>query len=173
MTLSRPDRIRWPNWPDISERTRINPDLHISINNLYVFVKLYIFIFFCREAGGVMRLQHLVIHSDRTVKLAALQALANMALNTTNQKEMEVSWWKGNFENLVKSMSGHWSCWKPLSKPKWDLLLTTMWFWIEISFLKFITLTRSYFIMILLFENDSIQFASFMYQLWDNQVEMN
>lgn len=42
-----------------------------------------------REAGGVMRLQHLVIHSDRSVKLAALQALANMALNTTNQKEME------------------------------------------------------------------------------------
>ena len=39
-----------------------------------------------------MRLQHLVIHSDRSVKLAALQALANMALNTTNQKEMEVSW---------------------------------------------------------------------------------
>ena len=38
-----------------------------------------------------MRLQHLVIHSDRSVKLAALQALANMALNTTNQKEMEVS----------------------------------------------------------------------------------
>jgi len=42
-----------------------------------------------REAGCVMRLQHLVIHSDRLVKLAALQALANMALNTTNQKEME------------------------------------------------------------------------------------
>ena len=75
MTLSRPDRIRRPN----SGRTRINPDSYISI-------------FFYREAGGVMRLQHLVIHSDRSVKLAALQALANMALNTTNQKEMEVSW---------------------------------------------------------------------------------
>jgi len=42
-----------------------------------------------REAGCVMRFQHLVIHSDRSVKLAALQALANMALNTTNQREME------------------------------------------------------------------------------------
>ena len=52
---------------------------------------IYFYIFY-REAGGVMRLQHLVIHSDRSVKLAALQALANMALNTTNQKEMEVSW---------------------------------------------------------------------------------
>ena len=79
MTLSRPDRIRRPNWSELSDRTRINPDLHISLN-------------FYREAGGVMRLQHLVIHSDRSVKLAALQALANMALNTTNQKEMEVSW---------------------------------------------------------------------------------
>ena len=111
-----------------------------------------------------MRLQHLVIHSDRSVKLAALQALANMALNTTNQKEMEVSWWNGNCENLVKSMSCHWSCWKSLCKPfndnhfviwrnYWNFvfekLFNDAWWWsnhyeLTISFLKFITLTRSY-----------------------------
>ena len=44
-----------------------------------------------REAGCIMRLQHLVIHSDLAVKIAAMKAVANLALNTANQKEMEVN----------------------------------------------------------------------------------
>ena len=44
-----------------------------------------------REAGCIMRLQHLVIHSDLSVKIAAMRAVANLALNTANQREMEVS----------------------------------------------------------------------------------
>ena len=43
-----------------------------------------------REAGCIMRLQHLVIHSDLRVRTAAMRAVANLALNTTNQREMEV-----------------------------------------------------------------------------------
>ena len=43
-----------------------------------------------RVAGCLNRLQHLVIHSEKSVQLAALQALANMSLNVANQKEMEV-----------------------------------------------------------------------------------
>lgn len=42
-----------------------------------------------REAGCIMRLQHLVIHSDLRVRTAAMRAVANLALNTTNQREME------------------------------------------------------------------------------------
>lgn len=62
-----------------------------------------------REAGCILRLEHMVIHPERSVKLAALlvffflfwsgfvhkiqlyslQALANMSLNTANQKQME------------------------------------------------------------------------------------
>ncbi len=44
-----------------------------------------------REAGGIVRLQHLVMHSDNRVKLASIKAVGNMALNTSNQREMEVS----------------------------------------------------------------------------------
>ena len=43
-----------------------------------------------RQAGCILRLQHLVIHSDTAVRMAAMQAVANMALNTSNQREMEV-----------------------------------------------------------------------------------
>ena len=43
-----------------------------------------------REAGCLVRLQRLIIHSDRSVKLKAQQAVANLALNVDNQKEMEV-----------------------------------------------------------------------------------
>ena len=43
-----------------------------------------------REAGCIMRLQHLVIHSDLRVRIAAMRAVANLALNTANQREMEV-----------------------------------------------------------------------------------
>ena len=42
------------------------------------------------EAGCLVRLQRLIIHSDRSVKLKAQQAVANLALNETNQKDMEV-----------------------------------------------------------------------------------
>ena len=44
-----------------------------------------------REAGCLVRLQRLIIHSDRSVKLKAQQAVANLALNVDNQKEMEVT----------------------------------------------------------------------------------
>ena len=50
-----------------------------------------------REAGCILRLQHLAIHSDTGVRMAAMQAVANMALNTTNQKEMEVITLKSRF----------------------------------------------------------------------------
>ena len=44
-----------------------------------------------REAGCIIRLQHLVIHTAVRVKMAAITAVANLALNTANQKEMGVS----------------------------------------------------------------------------------
>jgi len=42
-----------------------------------------------RDAGCLVRLQRIIIHSDRSVKLKAQQAVANLALNVENQKEME------------------------------------------------------------------------------------
>jgi hypothetical protein len=44
-----------------------------------------------RDAGCLVRLQHLIVHSDLSVKLAAIRATGNMAINVDNQKEMEVS----------------------------------------------------------------------------------
>ena len=44
-----------------------------------------------RDAGCLVRLQRIIIHSDRSVKLKAQQAVANLALNVENQKEMEVN----------------------------------------------------------------------------------
>lgn len=43
-----------------------------------------------REAGCLVRLQHLIVHSDLAVKLAATRTAGNMALNTSNQQEMEL-----------------------------------------------------------------------------------
>ena len=37
-----------------------------------------------------MRLQHLIVHSDRSVRLAAIAAVGNLALNTANQRVMQV-----------------------------------------------------------------------------------
>ena len=42
-----------------------------------------------REAGCLLRLQHLILHSDRSVKMSAMGAISNLALNSANQKEME------------------------------------------------------------------------------------
>jgi len=53
---------------------------------------------YLREAGCLIRLGHLVAHADRSVQMAALLAVANMALNTENQKEMGVgtsAWLEG------------------------------------------------------------------------------
>ncbi|XP_059091044.1 uncharacterized protein LOC131886663 isoform X2 [Tigriopus californicus] len=41
-----------------------------------------------REAGAIVRLQHLLSHPEVCVQRAALTAVGNMALNTSNQKEM-------------------------------------------------------------------------------------
>lgn len=42
-----------------------------------------------RDAGAVLRLQTLINHPDRAVKLAAISATANMALNIQNQQIMD------------------------------------------------------------------------------------
>ncbi len=44
-----------------------------------------------RESGCLIRLQVLLMHPEVRVRLAALTATANLALNTANQKEMGVS----------------------------------------------------------------------------------
>ena len=41
-----------------------------------------------RDAGCLLRLQHLIVHSDRSVRLAAIAAVGNLALNTANQRVM-------------------------------------------------------------------------------------
>jgi hypothetical protein len=43
-----------------------------------------------RDAGCLLRLQHLVVHSDRSVRLAAIAAIGNLSLNVENQKVMQV-----------------------------------------------------------------------------------
>jgi hypothetical protein len=43
-----------------------------------------------REAGCLPRLQQLIVHPDLSVKLAAVRTTGNLALNTSNQAEMEV-----------------------------------------------------------------------------------
>ena len=53
-----------------------------------------------REAGCIMRLQHLVIHSDLRVRIAAMRAVANLALNTANQREMEVYRYLDNINHI-------------------------------------------------------------------------
>ena len=45
---------------------------------------------YLRDAGCLLRLQHLIVHPDRSVRLAAIAAIGNLALNTGNQKEMQV-----------------------------------------------------------------------------------
>lgn len=42
-----------------------------------------------REAGGLLRLQNLLQHPKPNVQLAAIKALANLALNQENQKELK------------------------------------------------------------------------------------
>ena len=37
----------------------------------------------------MVRLQNLIVHSNRAVQLASLRAIGNLALNTANQLEME------------------------------------------------------------------------------------
>ncbi len=44
-----------------------------------------------REAGCLLRLQNLLTHPKEEIRLAAVRALGNMALNEQNQKEMKVS----------------------------------------------------------------------------------
>ncbi len=44
-----------------------------------------------RESGCLLRLQHLLLHSDLGIQLAAIAAVANMSLSVENQKEMGVS----------------------------------------------------------------------------------
>ena len=44
-----------------------------------------------RDAGCLLRLQHLIVHSDRSVRLAAIAAVGNLALNTANQRVMQVN----------------------------------------------------------------------------------
>lgn len=43
-----------------------------------------------REAGCLSRLQNLLTHPKSEIRLAAIRALGNMALNEQNQKEMKV-----------------------------------------------------------------------------------
>jgi len=43
-----------------------------------------------REAGCLLRLQNLLSHTKNEVRLAAVRALGNMALNDQNQREMKV-----------------------------------------------------------------------------------
>lgn len=43
-----------------------------------------------REAGCLSRLQNLLTHPKSDIRLAAIRALGNMALNEQNQKEMKV-----------------------------------------------------------------------------------
>ncbi|XP_026282635.1 uncharacterized protein LOC113209379 [Frankliniella occidentalis] len=42
-----------------------------------------------REAGGLFRLQNLLQHPKQNIQLAAIKALANLALNQENQKELK------------------------------------------------------------------------------------
>lgn len=44
-----------------------------------------------REAGGLLRLENLLQHPKQNVQLAAIKALANLALNQENQKELKVN----------------------------------------------------------------------------------
>ena len=44
---------------------------------------------YLRDAGCLLRLQHLIVHSHRSVRLAAIAAVGNLALNAANQKEMQ------------------------------------------------------------------------------------
>ena len=46
-----------------------------------------------REAGCLLRLQNLLSHTKNEVRLAAVRALGNMALNDQNQREMKVMCW--------------------------------------------------------------------------------
>jgi HEAT repeat protein len=43
-----------------------------------------------REAGCLQRLQNLLSHPKSEIRLAAIRALGNMALNEQNQREMKV-----------------------------------------------------------------------------------
>lgn len=43
-----------------------------------------------REAGCLLRLQSLLSHPKSEIRLAAIRALGNMALNEQNQREMKV-----------------------------------------------------------------------------------
>ena len=59
--------------------------------NEYTYHSFFYFQDNLREAGCIIRLQHLVIHTAHRVKMAAITAVGNLALNTSNQKEMGVS----------------------------------------------------------------------------------